>query len=453
MDRKRFALVVLLVLATRLPFILPGYGSDSDAWRAAYASGVIAATGKYEASRFPGNPVHELAGALVVRFGPLATNGLTALLSAVAAGFFALVLRRLGSRDDVLGALALASAPAIALASVQNLDYAWALAFGVAALHFALDGRAAVAGVLVGLAIGCRVSSAIWLIPAGAMLAGAAARVRLVVIAALTGALCFLPVTLTYGPGFFRFYDAAYPSPVLLAKHLSVDLWGIIGTLGLAIAMAAGVWRVRSGNPSALSRADAWLAGSWWVALALVIAAWVRLPMKAFYLIPAVPLILLLAARHAGRGAFVLLSLTVIVSPWVLKIVQENRFDGPPPASGVMSLRPLGVPWLLDVRGALPTERSRRTSRSAYVARVLERARQMNDESVIVCWDWLPEIRQRLGAKELGPVRFTYLLDAAEMRDLARRGVRVRMLAGVEWENEHANGVRLGEHGVTPLLE
>lgn len=452
MDRNRFALVALLVLLTRLPFLLPGHGTDPDAWRAAHAAGVIADTGRYEASRFPGNPVHEFANALLIRGGPLATNAATALASALAAGFFALILRRLGSRDDLLGGLALASAPAIAVAGVQTLDYAWALAFAMAALYAAMGGRALTAGALVGLAIGCRISSVLWLVPVTAALGGPAARLRAVLAAAALGTLAFVPVYGTYGPGFFRFYQTGYPGPALLAKHLTVDLWGIPGTAALGIAALAAL-RHRRRGASALPRADAWLAGSWCLALAVALAAWLRLPVKAFYLIPAVPLVLLLAARFSGRPAFVLLALALIASPWTLKVVQEDRIEGPPSTTGVVSLRPLGVPLLLDARGPLLVERARRVQRSAYVDRVLERARRIEEESVVVSWDWLPEIRVRLAGKQAGAVRFTYLLPRAELDSLRRAGVRLHSLAGVEWENEHTHGVRLSEHGVTPLLE
>ena len=50
-------LVAAIVLVSRLPFLAPGYGTDADAWRIAWAAHGIASTGRYEAARFPGNPI------------------------------------------------------------------------------------------------------------------------------------------------------------------------------------------------------------------------------------------------------------------------------------------------------------------------------------------------------------------------------------------------------------
>src|SRR5678810_506663 len=122
MNRRVWA-VAAIVFASRLPFLGPGYGVDADAWLVAWAGRAIAQTGHYEASRLPGYPLHEYATALIWPWGSCLANTLTAVFSAAAAACFALVLRRLGSRDDVLAALALASAPVIYIASVVGMDY------------------------------------------------------------------------------------------------------------------------------------------------------------------------------------------------------------------------------------------------------------------------------------------------------------------------------------------
>lgn len=463
MARNRFALVVVLVFLSRLPFLTPGYGTDPDAWRAAWASQTIARGGGYEASRLPGNPLHELAGALLVRGGPLALDGASAAFSALAAGFFLLVLRRLGTRDDLAGALALASAPALAIASVQAMDYSWSLAFSLAALAFALGGRAAPAGALAGLAIGCRLTSGAWLPPLILALAHATPpplRIRRALIlsgvALAVGAAAYLPVVATYGPGFFSFYQTGYPGATLLVKNATVDVWGLPGSLAIGAAIAFRIARRRRGDGGSAGSGDGdrLLRVAWWSGLALFLVAYLRLPVKAFYLIPAIPFTLLLLARALSRRAFVAVCVAIIASPWILKVVQEDRIEGPPPARGVVPLRVLGRPYILDLaRGPVITDRIRRVRRTDYVDAALERARGLDRPGVVVCWDWLPEIRVRLGGKQAGPVRFTYLLTEAELRDLEGRGIAVYSLAGAEWENERVHGFRLGERGVRPLLE
>jgi len=75
------ALLALGVFASHLPFLLPGYGTDTDAWKLANALRNMVETGHYTSSRMPGYPVMELASLLFMRWGPWATNALSALAS------------------------------------------------------------------------------------------------------------------------------------------------------------------------------------------------------------------------------------------------------------------------------------------------------------------------------------------------------------------------------------
>jgi hypothetical protein len=117
MNNNRFhawpiALVFVLVLLSRVPFLDHGYGEHADGWRVARTAKVWAETGVYEPSRVPGFPIHEGLAALVWRWRAVGLNGLSAVASATACVLFALYARRRGCRDAVLAALALAALPA-----------------------------------------------------------------------------------------------------------------------------------------------------------------------------------------------------------------------------------------------------------------------------------------------------------------------------------------------------
>ena len=59
----------------------------------------------------------------------------------------------------------------------------------------------------------------------------------------------------------------------------------------------------------------------------------------------------------------------------------------------------------------------------------------------------------RLEGKRDGRVEYVYLLTAAQLSELGRRGVGVYDLAGAEGENVKVNGVSLRENGVRSLDE
>ncbi|MEO5720840.1 MAG: glycosyltransferase family 39 protein, partial [Chthoniobacterales bacterium] len=234
---------------SRVPFLSAGYGENVDAWRVARAARQIAQTHVYEVSRFPGYPVHEITCAFVRSFGAVGLNALSAVFSVAAVIAAWLVARRLECRDAFLLALALAATPVFFLNSVTAKDYVWAIAFVLWAFYAALERRPILCGVLLGLAIGCRITSGAMIVPLAMVLYGAAERKpwRTVIIplglcAGFTAALMFLPVWIRYGREFFTFYDAHdRPDAATILLRGSTEVWGAVGLAGLAIVLGGAI--------------------------------------------------------------------------------------------------------------------------------------------------------------------------------------------------------------------
>ncbi|MEQ1832108.1 MAG: hypothetical protein ABL977_03555, partial [Candidatus Eisenbacteria bacterium] len=238
--RPRFAptaevLLASGVLLSRLPFLWPGYGADPDAWRIAWAGHETARLGQHLSSRAPGNPVLECAAAALSRSPAWALNALTALLGCAAVVMFGALLRRLGCRTWLVGALALAFVPVVAIHSCDSMDYVWGLAFLLGAWHAALDRRPGFAGFLVGVAAGCRITSLVMLAPLAIVVMAASGpalggRVRAVLalwgVGVATALAAFSPVIALAGPGFLHGYENGYPPLLYVAKNLTVDVWG-----------------------------------------------------------------------------------------------------------------------------------------------------------------------------------------------------------------------------------
>ena len=427
-----FGVVFVIVFLMRAPFLGPGYGTDPDAWGVAFTARQLAETGVYEASRFPGYPVQEFVCALLWHGGPLALCGASAVMSAIAAGFFALTFRRAGGRPALLAGLALASVPVLHIVSVQALDNAWGLAFVVAAWHAAWSSRAVLSGVLLGLGIGTRLPTVVWLVPLAATLAvsgGPGERTRrlvtFAVAAFVVAALAFAPLYLQVGLGFLRSYGDTHLPLLWIAKELSVDLWGIPGTLALLVILPMALWpRRASASPPVLDRPLpsvellGWLGG---ISGMLAVFAW--LPLDSAYLIPALPLVIMLLAHRLRRASFAVLCVALIASPWLLKI----RLAEPGGGSGTIGpLAPGGDPLVLDVwRGPALENQHRRIRMMRDRDQILERARRLTGEHVLVVDGWLPVIRTTLNGGRLGGSVFVSHLDEAEATRLRARGVNV----------------------------
>jgi hypothetical protein len=155
---------------------------------------------------------------------------------------------------------------------------------------------------------------------------------------------------MVYGFAFLRYYEAPGARALFTIKNASVDLWGAPGTLALALAIPVGLIgarnvRARRSIPDSNGR---WLIAAWSVGLAAFATAYLRLPIKAAYLIPAIPLVLLICGRLLARGAFLAICGALIVSPWILKISQPDPLERPVFDTGTTTLRVAGRPFVLD---------------------------------------------------------------------------------------------------------
>ena len=454
-----FLSVAALVFCSRLPFVGPGYGSDADAWRIALAGRIMAARGGYTVSRFPGYPVPEISSALLWRWGPPALNGATALLSALAAGLFALSLRALRCKDTWAAASALAFTPVVFVNSTNSMDYVWALAFILAALHLSILDYPLSAGLCLGLAIGCRMTSALMLLPLalslgasrpgrGAFAAAALPGIRRLSLAAfLSGAAAYLPAFLEYGWRFLRFSEGSRPAVVQVLGRATTGVWGQLGAAALLAGTSSllfGPLR-RAGSSSIPQRPEGHQLIAWSLAVCFYLAAFLLLPLDPGYLIPIVPFVILLLARLLDRRVFLGFCLAAT-------------------ASSIIALCRGGV-----CGGPIFYEQAARRAGMRQSAEILSRARSMHEKSLIVVGPrGLPPIKAGLPLESIdsagsrapatnecpafqGPVKFVAYLDARQLRQEREEGRQIYYLDSVREWNLSRTGLDLLDSGARPL--
>jgi hypothetical protein len=480
-----------VVLLTRLPFLGPGAGNDTDGWYLVNAAREIAATGRYTTSRFPGYPIQEWLASLVARAGggPVAMNALSALAAVGAAFAFVRLLRRLGARDAALAALAFVCVPAAWVASVSAMDYLFALAFVLAACHARLAGRAWLSGAWLGLAIGTRLTSAV-LLPAvlllpppalGAPVAPAAGRridwrgmFLLTGIAVPAGAVCYLPAYARYGWGFLRFVDPLgtgstpldfltgflhlsrlpFP-PALVVGQATALLWGVPGTLLLAAALVLGWVRRPAPEARAVRLLAPRVALAAVLAVALELALYLRLPHDEGYLIPAVPFTLLLVAAIAPRAWFRAACIGAIAGSFVFGV------DVVPPKKGVAPLvrsrlaitRPAGAySVVLDpLRGPLLQDHDKRVRAASIVSRVIAERPKLPPQILLFAGVLDAELTDRLPQDRKHPWYVDYLLEP-DLRALVAQGTPVYLLPGARARVVHVVGYDPVAIGARPLF-
>jgi hypothetical protein len=197
-DRALLAVVAVV----SLPIFWMGWGTDIDVPNVLRVTDIIR-SGDYEPSRPPGVPVVE---ALVAVLEPVGGHLLVNLATVVAAAVLVIAVARLVREwrhpNGDLVALALFASPITIVASTSLADFVWALAFFATGALAHLRGRSVVAGVLFGLAAGCRISTlfvvAAFLVADGWEPANRRRGVRAVLVMAALTVLLYVPSWLAY---------------------------------------------------------------------------------------------------------------------------------------------------------------------------------------------------------------------------------------------------------------
>ena len=429
-----------VVFVSRLPFLSSGYGFDADAWLIALSARQIAATGEYVASRLPGYPIPELFYALIPDSGPFVFNAITALLSAAAAVLFARIFKAFGGRDHILAGLAFAFTPVIYINSANSMDYLWALTFALGGLCCVLARRPLLAGALLGLAIGSRISTSAMLVPLSLLLyqptAGRAnlkPLLKLWLGAGVVAAISYAPVILTYGQNFFTVYEAPVTLLAVIARA-TVQVWGEVGLVAILAALALAVLRPRTARrgPSIPPVSRLTLA-AWFTAIGVYGVAFLRLPLEAGYLIPAVPFCILALGRFLNRKLFVVVCLALIISPFLFNfsvplILDESLFS-----NYWTHFDLLGEDVAVDfLYGPLIYEHLSRVYSLRLVEQILAFGEQATGKTVVVAGSWIPRIEMALGGDSQGKVEYVHLLDEAETQAYRDRGYQLYYMPGLE---------------------
>jgi len=439
MLRERSLLIILglITLLSRLPFLFAGYGSEDDSWGLVLNAQKMAESGEYSFSRLPGHPVQEYVLMLMPDAGPVWMNLLSALFGVLAVLAFAQILRFHGIRNWFLWSLVFASIPIIWISSTYTIDYVWALAFITLAWYMVLRGAMIPAGVLIGLAIGCRITS-------GAVLVG------LIYIAIQSGkksyrsvfylgfcslmfsAICYLPAYFQYGISFFDTYRLPYPSIPKVIYKASFGVWGFTGLLALLFLMVFR-YRKRKVHPI-VSYGDTGLL----LNVLLYFIAFLVLPQKSAFWIPAIPFLLLwLLKQNLSDKMVYLLSALFLISPFSFGFNLSNQERGAKFSSLAWVKNIAGQEVFFDpLTGPLQIEQSRRMNRQTYVDAAVQAACQLNESDLILCGWWTNQFTVECQKQPGCKVQIAEFYNQSQLDSILQKGVRIWYLSEIEQAND-----------------
>jgi hypothetical protein len=272
--------------------------------------------GDYLPSRLPGYPLHEFVTTALYKGGWVATNLGTALVSLAGVYLFASIAKKLDMQSRGALTVAFAFTPLLWINSVMTMDYMWALTFILGAYLALLNRSPVMAGVLLGLAGGFRLTSLAMLVPFVLLLwrSDRKQEIRPVALTSIAlTLLAFVPVLMDYGLNFLNFYDQSVPVKEFL-RALGKDSLGIVGTVAVLLAIAVSLPRLRS-FPKDLANDPNVLA---WIAVPVIyFVTYSRLPHEIAYLIPIFPFAYFLLARYLSRPVLVALLAAIVLSGFI----------------------------------------------------------------------------------------------------------------------------------------
>ncbi len=424
------ALAAVYVLS-RVPFVNNGYGTKPDAWRIALSGYWLWDRHAFYPSRLPGYPVPELSYAAVVKGGWVATNSLTIFISLIGVWFFARIVRELKLPNSALLVAGYAFTPLLWINSMNTMDYAWALTFILGCYYLLLIGYPGWAGILLGLAVGSRLPSSVFLVPFVLYLwrDGKRGEIRTFVVTVVGVALiAFSPTIWRYGPNFLNFYDAkiGYRDVIrLLAK----DSLGLIGSLAVAIGIALSLPRLKylPGDILHDKNVDVWV-----LAVVLVAVVFFRLPHEAAYLMSAFPFAYFLLARYFRKWAQLGIISVVVLAGFVDLTTTNHQVT----LGSVRHLR-IGEGMLLSNRDTMNAQLA--------FTHDIERV-QVPENSVVIIGFVYPQFavlnrdRLQLGILEKDKSAISQLSDKGKAVDPARRITYVWLLDYDDFKTFQAQG-------------
>ena len=332
-DRRVLTAGIILYALIHIPFIVIGFG-EQDAWRNGFAALNLGKGLGYEPSRFPGYPVLELTYGALARIFPseslwIYTNSLTLILTLIGMVFYFNIVQFHKISRPLTTVSLLFFIPIIFVNASSSMDYLWTVTFILIAYWSLLQKRPTTGGIFLGLAIGVRMTTGIFLLPFLIFLIGnpeifpkkTAFRSALLFIfsALILSGICYLPLMVNYH---FSFLTFLFPSRDFLRSgyYIMQEIFGFPGWVFLILLVII--------KRKGLIRWN-WERSLWGMIIAFYLALFLVKPEKVEYLIPMFPFLCLWLAQWL-TGTFRYL--------WIGLIILNNILS-----FGVVELTPKGI--------------------------------------------------------------------------------------------------------------
>jgi hypothetical protein len=393
----KYSALFITTLLARFPFLSYGYGSEDDSWGLVLNARLMAETGEYSFSRLPGHPIQEFVFAFMPDAGAFTFNLLSALFSAIAVVAFADSLNRLRIPYWMPWAVIFSLIPIFFISGTYAIDYAWAMAFILIAWNLLLRSQWALCGIFLGLAIGCRITSGaviigfLWMLFQSKNERPWKELITLSLACFITGMICYVPAFMQYGISFFDTYRLPYPSTPKVIVKGTLGVWGFTGCLAL-------IWLILRKKNTSENLISLNIRQGSLIIIGLYSIAFIVLPQKSAFLLPAVPFLLLyFSGINLSRGELILVGVLFLISPITFGLNISDPERGASFSKIALHANVSGQDVFFDpLTGPLQIENTRRINRQEYIDQAYNSYLKVNEKSVLFCGWWMNQFSEKV---------------------------------------------------------
>jgi hypothetical protein len=311
-----FAALALAVCAMTVPRLVINYGMDGDGIRGIIAARGLIETGTYIPSRLPGNPLFEYFLAVISLLdGHVLANLMVLVFYALCIAAFDILAEGRDHRLLLVGLFSLT--PILLLNAVVTKDYVPGLAMLLWSYVCSRRNQEVPAYLLLGFAIGFRLSNVLFMLPLGVFLFLRGRRMSEILllssVSVAMGVALYGPIYRVFGAQMLTIPQNSYHglSYVMFTGYRLLMVFGPVATLGIIIALAFNAKtivrvareRFRAKDPEYCLEI---------ITILVFLALFLRHSDKSEYLIPAIPFFYLLIWRWFQRSALVALSILIV---------------------------------------------------------------------------------------------------------------------------------------------
>lgn len=433
-------LLLAIIFLSRIPFIFSGYGSEEDAWGLILIARNIAATGVYEVSRLPGHPVQELLLTLIWQWPSWLLNLLTVLFSTAGIAAFMLALKKLLVQNYLYAGALLAAVPVIYINNTNVMDYTWALSLTLFSLYAITHKKYVLAGTLLGLACGFRITAGAMAIPFALIIWGQELRFsmlfRFAISIAITTIICYIPAWMVYGKGFFTYYEY-FPYPPFLKNiyKATIGAWGIPGM----VALITGVWfslrKLQQTNSTNLTHKYLLVAAV--ITILLYSYSFIKIPQKSAFVIPMVPYIILIFVILCKENHLKWITMLMILSCFFAGIQLDDKLRGSTPTFASMPMQIGNTNVTFDLlQGPVTADDSKRKNKIAYAKQIATALSEIKNPTVLIAGWWQNEVNYFRISSPNPQTEVVYYIDEATIKDYQDKGYQLFFLPEQDFYND-----------------